>query len=411
MSKTLLVSLVSDQTIPNVQLIKQLGNNETDYFFITTKGMENKGTRVWIENACKIPGEKIKKIEVNQFSFSDIKTKLNQYDFSQYEKILVNLTGGTKIMTLVASDFFKSIKADIYYITGQNNEFIKIFPEEEDSIKTFKYSASLQEYLTAYGFSLKKSTPSGISFEQTEKIFKAFCTINIMDYNTAVQLINSNRNRKIDEKKFDIVSDFLDAIEYTPIHSKYLTKEETKYLSGDWFEEYIGLKIKEELDLTNDNIFISTELEKESSQTVRNDTALLLGEKSESKLNKKNEIDVMFMYNNKFYSIECKTSIIAYRPRQKNNEIIEKSYNILGETIYKSDSLAKRFGLFADTSILTLTDFKEYCESKDLGEHNNKISEMEEIINRANLSNIKLIDKNLLTSGKPLYELIGIKKN
>ena len=85
---------------------------------------------------------------------------------------------------------------------------------------------------------------------------------------------------------------------------------------------------------------------------------------------------------------------------------VEKPYNILGETIYKSDSLARRFGLFANTTILTMADFVEYCASEDLGEHKNKIREMEEIINRANLSNIKLIDKKMLMSSESLFDLL-----
>ncbi len=403
MEKNILVSLVSDQTIPNVQLIKQIKDQITDYFFVTTKGMEEKGTRSWIENACHISGEKI---EVNQFSFSDMKDKLSKYDFDKYDKIYVNLTGGTKIMTLVAYDFFKNIGADIYYITGLENEFIKIFPAKKNNISTFSDSTSLEEYLTAYGFSIKRSQLSGIPYEQTEKIFTAFCRINISEYIDAIRLIISKRGKTLKNEDFNNVSEFLKVIEYEPKESNCLSKEETKYLSGDWFEEYIGIRIKKELNLSDENIFISTELTKALSQKVKNDASVLLGEVSGKALNNTNEMDVMFMYNNKFYSIECKSSIVAFRTIQQNGNFIEKPYNILGETIYKSDSLAKRFGLYANTAILTLTDFVDYCKNNDEGIHKTKIREMEEIINRANLSNIKLIDKNLLINSESLFDLL-----
>ncbi len=402
MAKTLLVSLISDQTMPNVQLIKQLKDKVTDYFFVTTSSMEQKGTREWIENACQISG---KKIEVNQFSFSDIEEKLSQYDFDNYDDIYVNLTGGTKIMTLVAYDFFKNIGAHIYYVTGLDNEYIKIFPVKKNNLSVFSGSASLEEYLTSYGFSVKKSQLSGISFEQTEKIFKAYCTINVAEHIDAIRLINSKRGKVLKED-FDKVSVFLEAIGYEPKSKNCLSKDETKYLSGDWFEEFVGLRLKKELNLPDDNIFISTELKKALSQKVKNDALSLLGEKSENELNNNNEMDVMFMYNNKFYSIECKSSIVAYRTIQRNGEFIEKPYNILGETIYKSDSLARRFGLFANTAILTLTDFHEYCQSEDSGIHKTKIREMEEVINRANLSNIKLIDRKLLMSSESLFNIL-----
>jgi len=397
------VSLVSDQTIPNVQLIKHLNDNETDYFFVTTNGMEQKGTRTWIEKSCNIKGEKI---EVEQFSFPDIKDKLSKYDFDKYNKIIVNLTGGTKIMTLAAYDFFKKLGADIYYVTGQNNECIKIPPVKENPPLRLSESVTLDEYLTAYGFSIKRSALSGISLEQTEKIFKAFCSIDTMNYVDAISFINSKRGKPIKDTEIDKVSDFLNTIKYEPMMANCLSKEETKYLSGDWFEEYIGLKIKKELDLSDENIFISTELSKALSQKVKNNALDLLGEVSKTELDNKNEMDVMFMYNNKFYSIECKSSIVAYRNITRKGEYVKKPYNILGETIYKSDSLSKRFGLYANTAIVTLTDFTEYCTDKEIGEHKNKIREMENVINRANLSGIKLIDKKTLVSSNSIFDLL-----
>ena len=403
MAKTLLVSLVSDQTIPNVQLIKQLKDHVTDYFFVTTQGMENKGTRSWIEKACGVSGERIK---VEQFSFSDMEQKLSDCDFEDYEKIIVNLTGGTKTMTLVAYEFFKNIGAEIYYVTGDNNEYIKIFPVKRNNVATFSDTATLEEYLTAYGFSIKPSPLSSISFEQTEKIFNAFCTIDVMNYVDAIRLINSKRDKALKNDAFNKISDFLNIIGYVPKTAGCLSKEETKYLSGDWFEEYVGLRIKKELNLSDKDIFISTELEKSLSQKVKNDALTLLGEVSEAEPNNKNEMDVMFMYNNKFYSIECKSSIIAFKMMQRNGIFEEKPYNILGETIYKSDSLARRFGLFANTAIFTLTDFVEYCKDDDSGRHKNKVREMEGIINRANLSNIKLVDKKQLKCSDSLFNLL-----
>ena len=48
MEKQLIISLVSDQTIPNVQIIKEFGSPQTDYMLILTEKMEHKGTAKWI---------------------------------------------------------------------------------------------------------------------------------------------------------------------------------------------------------------------------------------------------------------------------------------------------------------------------------------------------------------------------
>ena len=125
--KTLLISLVSDQTVPNVQLINEFKNEYTDYQFITTKAMEAKGCRIWIETAAKISC-KGEPIVVNEFSYDDIQQRLLSFDFTGYEKLIVNLTGGTKVMTLAAHEFFKEEGADIYYVTGIDKKYIKVFP-------------------------------------------------------------------------------------------------------------------------------------------------------------------------------------------------------------------------------------------------------------------------------------------
>ena len=406
MENVLLVCLVSDQTIPNIQLIKEFESKVTSYLFITTKGMEQKGVRLWIENTCNIK-ENIDLIEVNQFSFTDIEYKLKVFDFESYEKIMVNLTGGTKVMTLVASDFFKNLAAEMYYVTGNNNEYIKVHPIKKHNTFPFNSKITISEYLTAYGFTYKPSSLSDITLEQTKAIFDAFCKIDLNIYTEALKFINSKRKKRIEEVDFNKIKDFLSAINYIPEKENCLSKKETQYLSGDWFEEYIGLSIKNELGLRDDELFIGATITNQKPTEGINSITTLLGEETKLSDNDfNNEMDVMFVHNNTFYSIECKTSIIAYKTIKKEDSVIDKPYSILGETIYKSDSLKSRFGLYPKTSIVTLSDFTEYKHEQDKGKRNNKKIEMEELINRANISRIKLIDKSMLSTSDTIFKLI-----
>lgn len=401
---TLLVSLVSDQTIPNVQLIKEFQGEITDYLFISTEGMENKGTRKWIEDTCGIKG---KVLIVKQFSFLDIKEHLNTFDFDTFDKIAVNLTGGTKVMTLVASDYFKDKGADIYYVTGEHDEYLKLFPVTKNNLRTFNEKISLSDYLHSYGFDYTPPTYSGFAFEQSKKIYNAFCSKDISPYLEAIKFLQKKRNKAIDTTDYYNVDYFLKVINYTPITPNKLSKEETKYLTGEWFEEYIGMTIKEELCLSDNELFVGTVISKHLPSQVKNMSKNLLGKDamlSEDSFN--NEMDVMFMFKNKFYSIECKSSIVALKTIEVSGEYREKEYNILGETIYKSDSLKNRFGLYPQTYIITLSDFKQYWRVDDFGQQKNKIREMEELINRANLSQIKLIDKSMLCESNSISDLI-----
>jgi len=408
MSKTLLVSLVSDQTIPNVQLIKEFKEQVTDYLFITTKKMEEKGMREWIKNTCDISDQNL---SVNEYSFDDINSKLHSFDFDEYEKVVVNLTGGTKVMTMVAEDFFKSIGADIFYVTGKNNEYIRVFPKKAKSVFVFEQKITLAEYLTAYGFSFSESKPM-FSINEAEPIVELFSSDERIQANIeAIRFINvqRNRNKGVKNENFGMVKSFLDEIHF-PYQNDQLTAAEVKYLSGEWLEEYVGLRVKEELNLSDEEIFIGTDIYKEvGNSKEKNNAQSLLGQNAElNNADSKNEMDVMFMYQGRFYSIECKSSIIAYKTIvDKEGNPVDKPYNILGETIYKSDSLKNKFGLFPQTTILTLTDFQSYWESaSDKCQQNNKMREMENLINRANLSNIKLVDRKMVEGAISIFDLI-----
>lgn len=407
--KTLLVSLVSDQTIPNVQLIKEFKKISTDYLFVTTAGMEKKGARCWVENACNIKGEIIK---VNEYSFADINEKLQSCNLGRFDKVVVNLTGGTKIMTMVAEEFFKSIGADIFYVTGKNNEYIRIFPKGTENVLAFEQKLTVADYLTAYGFTFQEPKPAMFSIDVAKPIVELYSSDERIQANIdAIRFINIQRSKEKGVKTEDLckVESFLKEIQF-PLQNDQLTAEEVKYLSGEWLEEYVGLKIKGELNLSDDEIFIGTNISKEvGNSREKNNVRLLLGDDADLKnADSKNEMDVMFMFEGKFYSIECKSSIIAYKTIvDKNGNPVEKPYNILGETIYKSDSLKGKFGLFPQTTILTLTDLQKYwSDIQDKGLRNNRMREMENLINRANLSNIKLVDRKMINGSESIFELV-----
>ena len=407
--KSLLVSLISDQTIPNVQLIKEFKEDVTDYLFITTDGMEKKGARCWIENACNIKGEII---EVNEYSFADINEKLHSFDFDRFDKVVVNLTGGTKVMTIVAEDFFKNVGAEIFYVTGKNNEYIKVFPKKAKSVFTFEKKLTVSDYLTAYGFTFSEPKPAMFSIDVAAPIAKLYGSDESIQANIdAIKFIHNQRNKEkgVKTEDFGRVKPLLNEIHF-PFQNNQLSAAEVKYLSGEWLEEYVGLKIKEELNLSDEEIFIGTNIFKEvGNGREKNNSRLLLGENANLKnADSKNEMDVMFMYKGVFYSIECKSSVIAYKTViGKDGNPIDKPYNILGETIYKSDSLKNKFGLFPKTTILTLTDLQKYwADIEDKGLRNNRMREMEDFINRANLSNIKLVDRKMVENTDSIFEFI-----
>lgn len=409
MEKQLLISLVSDQTIPNVQIIKEFGNSETDYKFLLTKGMQRKGIVQWIVDATQI--KDFQDIFVDEYSVADIENELQKIDYSEYSRIIVNLTGGTKMMVLSVFDFFRNKQnTEMYYVTGIGNAYQKIVDRGCEQ-NVFSCSISLEEYLKSYGFSIKKAQPSGISLEQTEKIYNHYINGDFSRYTDSLNFLRERRGKVITDTDFVTIKDFLETIEYYPAKEGTLSKLETKYLTGEWFEEYIGAKIKCDLELTDNQILVGTQIRKDVPlRQELNSVPTLLGlEEKEEGLG--NEMDVMFVKDNRFYVIECKTSIIATisKPRRNKDEkeqqlmdnTIKEEKNILGETIYKSDALRTKFGLFAKSYIFTLSDLKQYVAND-----NNKAKHMSDLLKRASLSNIKIVDRGLLIKAKNMRNLL-----
>lgn len=409
MEKQLLISLVSDQTIPNVQIIKEFGNSETDYKFLLTKGMQRKGIVQWIVDATQI--KDFQDIFVDEYSVADIENELQKINYSEYSRIIVNLTGGTKMMVLSVFDFFRNKQnTEMYYVTGIGNAYQKIVDRGCEQ-KVFSCSISLEEYLKSYGFSIKKAQPSGVSLEQTEKIYNHYINGDFSRYTDSLNFLRERRGKVITDTDFVIIKDFLETIEYYPAKEGTLSKLETKYLTGEWFEEYIGAKIKCDLELTDNQILVGTQIRKDVPlRQELNSVPTLLGleEKEEGP---GNEMDVMFVKDNRFYVIECKTSIIATisKPRRNKDEkeqqlmdnTVKEEKNILGETIYKSDALRTKFGLFAKSYIFTLSDLKQYVANDS-----NKAKHMSDLLKRASLSNIKIVDRGLLINAKNMRNLL-----
>ncbi len=376
----ILVSLVSDQTIPNVEFIKENQTDTDKFLFISTA--QKRDETQWIIESTQLSENQYDIIEVNAFSITDIETKLNQYPFID-DEYSVNITGGTKLMTLVIEDFFRKIGAKIFYLTGYKKQYLKIFPAVGQREFTLSTKLTLNEYLTAYGFEI---TPSEL-FKDQDTAFEYFNFYVSADFDVikpVLQTIQARRDRNTTISEVTGLAELLQSANFTPEKENCLSKYETRYLTGDWFEEYVYYKIKTELNLSDNEIGTGYKLLKN---------------------NIPNEIDVIFIHEHKLYIIECKTSIFerltVAKSKNETTEISYKDRNLLPEIIYKSDALRAKFGLFASTSIFTLGRIKD-----DKGEI---IKEMKPHIERAELSKISIISKHDLIFETPLKTLLKIQ--
>ncbi len=324
----ILVSLVSEQTIPNVLFIKD--NQDVDrYLFISTKAMEKKGKSQHIIDAAKgNVAENCKVLQVKEDSLRNIEEVLSGECADVTDEFLVNLTAGTKIMAIGVHDFFKNMDCTIVYIPIGKNHYRILHSKNEMMDKSINHKIGVQDYLTAYGITIKnpkKIRKTTFSESKTREFYDFYLQLD----NSSLKLLDSLREYRGKKMKLSSASSGLTALlNECPVleceGKEELLKNEIKYLTGEWFEEYIYFLLKSRMEL--------------------DDTAIALGVQIQRR-KVDNEFDIMFTFNNRLFVIECKTSIVDFQQER----------NILNDTLYKISALKKDFGLFVKPYLFTLS--------------------------------------------------------
>jgi hypothetical protein len=330
MMTTVLVSLVSEQTIPNIMLIEELKKKIDRYMFITTNNMEvaGKSRSGRIIEAAGIERGNCTTIYVKPNSIDNVLRVLNAQDFSRENKYIVNITGGTKPMAIAAMSFFSEIpQSRIIYSYINSNSFHQISPKVNHPETVFSTKLTLNQYLLAYGLKLINNTKQLGNPVIAEKTF--------------LRCMNANNNlNKLPEIKFA---------------QRKPTSKERAFYSGGWFEEYIYYIIKKQFQLDDCEIAMGVKLASPDAG---------------------NEFDVVFVYQHNIHIVECKAYFGKVNIRKK-----------IEEGLYKLGALNDKFGIKAKSYFLTNFDLLQHNPSqynslmqraKDLNVH---FGQMKELIN------------------------------
>jgi len=352
------VIIISDQTVQNVQFIKEFKDKDIDSFwFVTTPPMQKKGCGTWIKQTLNISDNLLQEIEVNEFAPSDIKQKIKDF-YTETDTFLVNITGGTKLMSIAVNDFFKEkSNATIYYLTGKN-KMLNLTSNQELSLKK---ELSLKEYLNSYGINIRnenKAFKATYSREVSEHIYSVFLKAEEFNIDCLKDLRDffqekNKKAKKVTYSELPCLENLVKNFDFQTQKSEELSKDEALYLTGKWLEEYAYYKIKEKLQLSEQSIGLGLLLQKAGIQNTDND------------------FDVMFIHQNELYIVECKTSHLINNKSQ------------LSEYIYKLDALRKEFGLYPKAFIYTLGNLPKHEKS----------NEQNQIKDRLKFHNIKLLTK------------------
>lgn len=312
-----LVSLISDQPIPNLLFIKSVEQEVEGYIFISTSQMENKQRTHWLKKAADLPEECCRTIEVEAEKYYNILEKLKS-ELPADDRYLVNITGGNKLMMLACYQFFlKNTSNELYYLPIGGQSFQNMRSPEGHLIPV-TYELNVWEYLTAHG----------IGFDTVEKTHH--------DFEKARSVMKLYRNQAFNRKRV-----------MRELSLKIENEGDKNYLEGGWFEEYIYFFLKEELALTDDHIYLNVTFHP--------------GEGTERNVN---ELDVIFVYRNELFIVEAKIQISdSFDPINNKYVFSVSDSKKLGRILYKLASINKGLGIRTNSMLMTLSNLSNQTDS------------------------------------------------
>ncbi len=302
MSKTI-VSILSDHLLPNFLFIKEMEGQYSDLLFVSTPQMEMQEKAMHLEVALGRKEGSVRRIVVANDNYKEILDALRAEQLSGSVEYVVNITGGTKTMSLAVHEYFCQFNASFVYVPIGKNSYYDFSTDQTHSLD---YRVSLNEYFTLYG----------LAYDYDNDL--------ICDAQRPFNLFNEQK-----------MSNFYLTEELRYAH-KAPRPELRRYLGGEWFEEYVYLRIKRDFKLRDEDIAKSVKICRLSSTS--ND----------------NELDVVFVKDNALYVIECKVSMTGYGKEPKS---------VVDEYLYKLAAISKDFGLRVNSYIFTLHQMWRFAKA------------------------------------------------
>lgn len=286
-----LVSIISDQAVPNLLFIKQFAQPDSQFYFISSQEMEEKQATRNLKDALKLPEKKCHTIVIDANDALLVFDQLRAHKFPSDKQYLINLTGGNKLMSQMVFQHFMDFESRMYYSPIGSNDYQVLYPEVEKIPKDQTIKTSLDDYLRAYGYLAKSS----------------------LDYYEGNPSPQSLMKQVLKKKHPGKVPDIIKSTD------KEYKETDKGYLMGEWFELFCYDYFKKAFDLDDSQIACSVGVKRADSATD---------------FEYDNEFDLVFVHQNDLYVFECK----VYPTGTTKMDRISKP-------MFKLASLSQNFGL------------------------------------------------------------------
>ena len=324
------VCLVSDQPIPNLTTILQFEPDKV--ILLATKDRSAESNR--LEKVIRQKGVDVKTKEIKPYDMNNVISVCeNLIKDYKNDEVTLNITGGTKIGTIGTYQVFYTCGKPIFYVNTQDDEIIKISPNEEKI--PINVNMSIRDYLAAYGFNITNYVKEDRHINDRRHITEAIVQLAIKrpeligEINRELKDIDKAVYPKKISLRNDRDMDLLckKLVDYGLVERSRQTtieipdEDAAKYLRGFWFEEYLYMTAK---SLNVNEVKLNVEGQWDAS----------------GKKPPRNEFDVLIVKRNRLFYISCKTAN-PDRYVDGTDESIGKDY------LYELDALGDRaLGLF-----------------------------------------------------------------
>ena len=354
--------LISDQAAPSLLPILDPEFKPKEAVFLVSDKMKSNAealAKVFKEKNVKVTLVRIENIYDFQEMENCFIDLIDQFDG---QNIALNVTGGTKLMAIVAQNTFAMGGKPIFYVDSDNNQILFIRHDEKEPKeqripnKILNCQIDLKTYLSAYGMvykSVKQPLASERLLANLEPFIKQYDK-----YKDDIPLLNAYASEsqksgfKVDFKHHKVKSlvtlleelHHKDLLDFDNHRIDFRDTIHKDLLNGIWLEE-ITYKAIENIKSIQDKA-LSLEVGNSSYDQNKKQYAL-------QNQGNQNEFDIAFIAKNRLHIIECKTQMM-------NKEGGLKSEDIL----YKLEALKNYGGLMTKKCLVSYFEVPESVKNR-----------------------------------------------
>lgn len=268
-----------------------------------------------LEKLFKSKGIKIKRNDgLNAYDYINFKDAVRSELEKTEGNVILNVTGGTKLMALAAYEAFAEKDKKIFYCNTENKQIIHLFPKL--STEPLTLNLSIKDYLISYGYEIVSTRTEGLN-RNHKRLFNLLIEKQLLTrFSEFLDKFRSESAENKNLKTYNDKKNGIFTIQKTPsifilfVYKEQYRYDDDKFLKGDWLE-YLMLYHLENMGINSE-----------------------LGIKVTSAGKVENEIDLMFIKDYQLYLISCKSG----RKNDPNKDIyeIETLRNVAGGTFGKA---------------------------------------------------------------------------